>query len=581
MQSVPIFDSLSLSNINSAVGAFVFEVLARLGVEMVVTCPGSRSTPLTFAAARNAKLETVSIVDERSAAFFALGHAKASGKPVVLVCTSGTAAANFLPAVVEAKLSQVPLIVITADRPFELRECSAGQVIDQVKMFGDFVCQFKEIGLPENRSEYFDYLRQTLVHVVHHSLGLLRGPQHLNFPFRDPLSPEEGKAPLLSSEALEQRASVIVKLSDLTKTKLSVDPLLLEKLSSHRNGIIVIGTYEAKYNDESFVDHIAAISCKLGWPILTDVLNPLRNHGDQLTDLITHYDAFLRDEIHSQTLRPSAILQIGKLPTSKVLRSWMSECNAQRFLFNEGYDNLDPSHSTSIPLLTDLSTLSETLNASSADLDWLENWNKVERLYERSIARDLENLSECFEGTIARMLSSDAPEGSSIFIANSMSVRYAESFWLKNNSKNKVFFNRGANGIDGTLSTAMGIAHKGKHTILLTGDLAFLHDSNGLLFSSKLKGSLTVVLVNNRGGGIFEKLPIAKFENYEDYFATPQQVSFSDLSRAHDIDYIHLEQLEELTDYLKSKSPKKVRVIEIHTDRNRDSKTFNKLNRAR
>ena len=210
MDTSPSFDSLSLSNVNSAVGAFVFEVLARLGVEMVVTCPGSRSTPLTFAASRNPRLETLSFLDERSAAFFALGYAKSKRKPVVIVCTSGTAASNFLPAIVEAQISKVPLIVFTADRPFELRNCSEGQVIDQTKLYGNFVNQFFEIGVPENDISYFDYLRQTLIHVVHRLMGLDSGPCHINFPFREPLAPVEGQSPVMPAEELLKLASVMI-----------------------------------------------------------------------------------------------------------------------------------------------------------------------------------------------------------------------------------------------------------------------------------------------------------------------------------------------------------------------------------
>jgi 2-succinyl-5-enolpyruvyl-6-hydroxy-3-cyclohexene-1-carboxylate synthase len=581
MHSAPHFDSLSLSNINSAVGAFVFEVLARLGVEAVVTSPGSRSTPLTFAASRNSKLDTVSILDERSAGFFALGRAKASCKPVVLICTSGTAAANFLPAIIEAQLSKVPLIVFTADRPLELRHCSAGQVIDQVKLFGDHVSLFRELAEPKNTHTYFEYIRQTLVHVVHHSMGLQAGPQHLNFSFREPLSPDKKTAPIVSAEDLNELANVVVKLSDSSHPKVSIEPLLLEKLVSHRKGIILVGTYESNYQDALFVEQLAIISKKLGWPILSDVLNPSRNHSNHFSTLITHYDAFLRDSHLAHRLFPAAILQIGKLPTSKVLSAWIQASNAQRFLLNESYENRDPLHGLSVPLLGDLETLSGRLAESQMDAQWVKDWSASESLYEQSIEEDMLNMSDCFEGKIAHILSTNLPSKSAVFLANSMSVRYAESFWKQNNSQYRIFFNRGANGIDGTLSTALGVAHKGVHTILLTGDLAFLHDSNGLLFAANLKGSLTVIIVNNGGGGIFEHLPISEHESFEEFFATPQNVCFQNLSNAHKLSYVQLTDLAKLTDLLNEEFTKGVRIIEILTDRKLDAELFYKLNQKR
>ena len=581
MDTSPSFDSLSLSNVNSAVGAFVFEVLARLGVEMVVTCPGSRSTPLTFAASRNPRLETVSFLDERSAAFFALGYAKSKRKPVVIVCTSGTAASNFLPAIVEAQISKVPLIVFTADRPFELRNCSEGQVIDQTKLYGNFVNQFFEIGVPENDISYFNYIRQTLIHVVHRFMGLDSGPCHINFPFREPLAPDEGQSSVMPAEELLKLASVMIKLTEIAKPSLTTDRLLLEKLSSHRKGIIVVGTFEGSASDAQLIKHLAIISDKLGWPILADALNPVRNHSNSFSHLVTHYDAFLRDGQRSKDLIPSAILQIGKLPTSKILRSWIQKSGSQRFLFNDTYDNIDPLHGCSIPLMGDLGAISESLEVYPSDEDWLRRWDQVEMLYEDAISRELDSIASSFEGKVSKLLSTELPEGSAIMIANSMSVRYAESYWVKNNLKNRIFFNRGANGIDGTLSTALGLAHNGLNTFLLTGDLAFLHDTNGLQFANKLKGSLSIILVNNNGGGIFEFLPISKFDSFEDYFATPQTVDYELLAQAFGVQYCKVNGISDLRLRLKEVANKSIRIIEIITDRSLDIVTHKDLNKIR
>ena len=577
MQNTSQFDTLARSNLNSSIGAFVAEVIARLGVEFVVTCPGSRSAPLTLGASRNSKLETLSILDERSAAFFALGHAKATRKPVVLVCTSGTACANFLPAIVEAKLSGVPLLVFTADRPYELRNCAASQVIDQTKIYGDYVNAFYEIGLPEIGTDYLGYLRQTLVHALNKSVGQERGPVHLNFSFREPLSPNATAKPVVSSQDLENSASVIVRSAELSVPEVSIDPLLLERLSSHRKGVIVVGTVEPVLEDSEFISALSVVAKQLGWPIIADILNPVRNNADAFESVVTHYDAFLKDSRLQMALKPTAILQIGPLPTSKVLRSWLKVSKAHQFLLSNGSLNIDALHGFSVPLNGSIGSLAKALPQSVVDKAWNAQWNEVEALYQKEIDHKLSKLTEAFEGQFASLLSEHAPTNTSIFIANSMSVRYAESFWKKGNSKNKIFFNRGANGIDGTLSTALGIAHKGDPVFLLCGDLAFLHDINGLLASKVMKGNLTILLMNNNGGGIFEHLPIAGQESFESYFATPQEIDFEQICAAHKVDYESIQDIAGFVPSLASLRKSPVRVLEINTDRKKDVLTFQNL----
>lgn len=577
MQNTSQFDALARSNLNSTVGAFVSEVIARLGVELVVTCPGSRSTPLTLGATRNSKLETLSILDERSAAFFALGHAKATHKPVVLICTSGTACANFFPAIVEAQLSGVPLIVFTADRPFELRNCAAGQVIDQTKIYGDYVNAFYEIGLPEKGTDYLDYLRQTLVHAVNQSIGQVRGPVHLNFSFREPLSPDIKNTPIISAEDLERSASVIVRTTELSVPEVPIDPLLIERLSSHRKGVIIVGTVEPVFEDPTFVASLSAVSKQLGWPIIADVLNPVRNNADAFGLLVTHYDTFLKDPNFKESLKPSAILQVGPLPTSKVLRSWVEESKAHQFLLSDGSRNIDSLHGFSVPLNGSVVSLAKGLSQSTTDKEWNGLWDQAEASYEKAVANKLDALEGVFEGQFSAWLSEYAPINTSIFIANSMSVRYAEAFWKKSNSKNKIFFNRGANGIDGTLSTAMGIAHKGNPVVLLCGDLAFLHDINGLLASKSLKGKLTILLMNNNGGGIFEHLPIAEHNSFENYFATPQGVDFEQICAAHKVAYQAAEDKASLLQCLEDLNQVGIKVLEVKTDRKKDVLTFQNL----
>ena len=570
-ESVP-FDLIARSTVNSCWAALAMEVLARLGVETVLTSPGSRSTPLTVAAARNPRIEALSILDERSAAFYALGLAKRTHRPVALVCTSGSAAANYWPAVVEASMSGTPLLLLTADRPPELRNCSSGQTIDQHKLYGDYVRHFAELALPQASPDRLAYLRQTLVHAVHISLSANAGPVHLNFPFRDPLAPEyESPEPVVDAEALEAASTVIARSCEAVPLGNVIDLVALERLSSHTKGIIVVGTVNPRCGDEAFADAIAMISDKLGWPVIADALNPLRNHAGENPLLMTRYDAFLRHTYQADELLPSAILQIGSLPTSKVLRAWLSSLDAVSFLLTSRPINTDPLHRIATPLYGDAHTLAEHLQHQRVEEDWGKRWSAVEQETASQLDSKMLPIETLFEGKVAWLLSKHLPVDTPVFLASSMSVRYAEYFWVAASRGHSIFCNRGANGIDGTLSTALGVAHGGKPSVLLTGDLAFLHDSNGLLAASQLKGSLTVVLINNDGGGIFEHLPLIQIDSsFEDFFATPQSVDLAKLCDAHGV---HHEQFQNWDDFIPSITdlPESgLRILELRTDRRAD-----------
>jgi len=574
------FDVIARSNVNSAWGALTMEVLARLGVGMVVTSPGSRSTPLTVAAARNPRIEALSILDERSAAFYALGQAKRTRRPVALVCTSGSAAANYWPAVVEASMSGTPLLLLTADRPPELRDCSSGQTIDQLKLYGDYVRHFAEMALPEVSPAMLAYLRQTLVHAVNTSLGSNAGPVHLNFPFRDPLAPATSELkPVVAASTLEAAATVTTRPCEAVLTGGAIDMVALERLSSHAKGLIVVGTENPRCGDEAFADAVAMISDKLGWPVLADVLNPLRNHAGENSSLITRYDAFLRDASLASDLQPTAILQIGTLPTSKVLRAWLSSLDAVSFLLTSRPVNADPLHRVATSLHGEVNELAEHLQHQHVDPQWAAQWSTIERRMVDAIDQKLESIDTLFEGKVAWQLSRHLPIGTAVFLANSMSVRYAESFWSAGSRAYAVFCNRGANGIDGTLSTALGVAHGGQAAVLLTGDLAFLHDSNGLLAASQLQGSLTVILINNNGGGIFEHLPVSKMDlPFEQYFSTPQNVDMAKLCEAHGVRHQLISDWDTFIDEVSDLPRVGLRVLELKTDRKADRVQLEVLN---
>lgn len=557
-------DKLCQANVNFFWGGLTAEVLARLGLKYAVISPGSRSAPLTTGFATCRELEAIPVLDERSASFFALGLARRTGKPVALVCTSGTAVANYLPAVVEAEASGIPLILLTADRPPEMRDCSSGQTIDQRKIFGRYTVWEHELALPDTAR--FGYLRQTLVHAYRRCLTPMPGPVHLNVPFRDPLAPVKAEKPFLP-----KNFSLKAFLATVRPPQIGGTLAQLDTLDTHEKGLIIAG-YAQVSDPTAYAETILGMARQLGWPVLADVLSPLRSHAPDDAPLVCHYHALLRDRQWADKHRPDFVLQFGDLPTSKVLRTWLAGTEAETLVIDGSYRNLDPTHAKATHLRLGSDAYAEPMTVLPAPPGkFAESWLKAEAKTGKRIQQSLQKLEPFFEGKLPFVLSRKLPKGTPVFIASSMPVRDAELFWQPGERAYRIHANRGANGIDGTLSTALGVAHDGKPAVLLTGDLAFLHDSNGLLIASKLRGSLTVLLINNRGGRIFENLPISGYEPpFEAYFATPQQVDFRQLCQAHDIAYHRPENWREL-DKLIGKLPRKgVRVIEIVTDPSHD-----------
>lgn len=564
------FDSAALSNANSIWGALTLEVLVRLGVQLAVVSPGARSAPLAFAAARNPGIEAIPVLDERSAAFFALGHAKRTGRPSVLIATSGTAAANYYPAVIEASMSGTPLLVLTADRPPELRECAAGQTIDQQKLYGGFPRWFQELALPEATPRMLAYLRQTLVHAVDRSLVNNPGPVHLNFPFREPLAPEPRRPNLLEAHTLEAAATVLTRSCEAVVARSALDSVAVERLASHRKGLILVGDVSDAENPD-FAQAVATLAGSLGWPVAADVLGSLRGHASRIPGLLSRYDAFLRDDKKAADLEPSAILQIGPPPTSKILRQRLGEWDAATFLLRPRPANTDPVHRVAAVLHGEAADLAKQIPPQSPDSDWKQLWLTAENEANRHLDPALESMDALFEGKAAWLLSRHLPARTPVFLAGSMSVRYAEFFWSSGDGAHPIYANRGANGIDGTLGTALGLAHRNRPAVLLTGDLAFLHDSNALLAQNHFHGALTIVLIQNQGGGIFEHLPLAETEpGFEDFFATPQEIHMDRLCRAHRIPHQNPVTWENFVEAIRTPHTEGLRVIEIQTDRKAD-----------
>jgi 2-succinyl-5-enolpyruvyl-6-hydroxy-3-cyclohexene-1-carboxylate synthase len=560
--------SLDARNVNSLWGGVVAETLARSGVRAVVVSPGSRSTPLAFAFARHGGIEAIPVLDERSAAFYALGMAKRELRPVALLCTSGTAGAHYFPAVIEAHESGVPLIVITADRPPELRGCASGQTIDQHRLYGSHVNLYHELAVPEASLGLLRYLRQTVAHAVERSLAPFGGPVHLNAPFRDPLVPaEDGGATEAFASGVDWEGFFAHVAPPRPVAAVSQVPVF----SPAARGVIVAGPSLAA-DPQAHAAAVGELSRRLGWPVLADGLSPLRNHAAAVPHLVTRYDAVLRTASADDALRPEMVLCLGEWPTSKVLRGWVEASGAPVFLLTERPDNRDALHGPCRRVVIPLQAFAEGMPTAGAPNGYERLWAGHEARARAALDARLAAEEALIEPKAAWILGRRLPAGTAVSVANSMPVRDMEFVWPANDRAYRVFSSRGANGIDGTLSTALGVAHGGAPAVLLTGDLAFLHDANGLLSAPRFKGGLTVVLVNNRGGGIFEHLPVSQFGPvFEEFFATPQEVDFARLCAAHGVAHVHVEDWPHFEGLVSSLPAQGIRVLEIAADRKRDA----------
>ncbi|PHJ59968.1 2-succinyl-5-enolpyruvyl-6-hydroxy-3-cyclohexene-1-carboxylate synthase [Nostoc linckia z18] len=590
---------IAFKNVNQLWAYILTETLKQLGLTCAIICPGSRSTPLAVAFAQQApEIEAISILDERSAAFFALGQAKATGRPVAVVCTSGTAGANFFPAVIEASYSRVPLLVLTTDRPPELRDCHSGQTIDQLRLYGNYPNWQAELALPSADRGMLAYLRQMVIHSWETTQIPTKGPVHLNIPFRDPLAPVPDGTDLSFLQSHFHPEDFFAGIANITQCPMphAQCPIPKEWKQCDR-GIIIAGVAQPQQPQE-YCRAIAQLSQTLKWPVLAEGLSPLRNYAELNPCLISTYDLILRNQQLAKQLAPQMVIQIGEMPTSKELRSWIDTTQPQRWVIDNSNQNLDPLHGRTTHLRMSVEQFfwgdeemgrwgdGERISpnhpttpppypshTSPSSPDYLRQWCAAEAQVRTAIEQTMGNMEELFEGKAAWLISQTLPPGTPLFIANSMPVRDVEFFWKPNNLKVRSYFNRGANGIDGTLSTALGIAHRQQSSVMLTGDLALLHDTNGFLIRNKFVGHLTIVLINNNGGGIFEMLPIAKFEPpFEEFFGTPQDIDFAQLCATYNVQHELINSWEQLQQKLNPLPTTGIRVLELQTNRKVDAK---------
>lgn len=581
MQSV-VTDDISIpeickGNVNVFWSYLTAHVLASLGVKEVISSPGSRSTPLITAFAMHSKIEVTPILDERSAAFFALGRAYANKRPVVLMCSSGTAVANFYPAIIEASHSRVPLIILTADRAPEELHCYDRQATNQIGIFSKFPRLEVQLPLPEGNLHTFHYLRQTLIHAFQRSLEPTPGPIHINFPFREPLAPvvEESFQAFLETVSLKNIFSPIEPFP-LTE-RVIVDSQMsafYKNCQGADKGLIVVGPHQPPLKDvEAFARGVQKMSEVFGYTVLVEGGSPLRNYTHILKSPICFYDLILRNERLAEELKPEVIIQVGPVPVSKVLRNWLKGLSSSLYIIDPYFENVDCLHRRSIYLRSSVEIMASQLPMEFTKTKTYPNrWYGLDTQAQQRVNGLLNNCDTFFEGKAAWLMAQCMPEESSLFIANSMPMRDVEWFWGPNDRGYIPYYNRGVNGIDGILSTALGVAHTGQPTYLLTGDLSLLHDSSGWLIHQHFKGHLTIILINNAGGGIFEYLPVSQFPSiFEKYMATPQRVDFEKLAYAHNVEYNCPRTWEEFSELIKLTPQAGVRLIEIKTDRKKDA----------
>ncbi|HEY3757423.1 MAG TPA: 2-succinyl-5-enolpyruvyl-6-hydroxy-3-cyclohexene-1-carboxylic-acid synthase [Opitutaceae bacterium] len=572
---MPAWPTIDPRNLNTLWSSVLVETLVRSGVRQAVVSPGSRSAPLAIAAASHPQMEAIPVLDERSAGFFALGLARQRLTPVALICTSGTAAANYLPAVIEARESAVPLIVITADRPPELRGCAAGQAIDQQKIYGDYPTYYHEVATPERSEGMLRYLRQTVAHACARSVTPVPGPVHLNVPLRDPLAPTHDGETQGFSNGIEWGKFFTHVIAPTGSEPMARAPAL----SASARGLIVVGPSQPR-DPAAFAAVVGSIARKLGWPVLADGLSPARNARETIPHLVTTYDAILRDTAIAPQLAPETVLCLGGWPTSKVLRQWLQGQKAAIWLVSNRPDNRDALHGATRQIALSLRALAAALpDDGAAEVnEYRQRWEKFDGPVRGELDKRLETEAALFEPKAAWLMARHLPEQTPLFVASSMPVRDIEYVWPPNGRGARLYFNRGANGIDGTLSTALGVAHGGPPTVLLTGDLALLHDTNGFLIRPKFRGSLTIVLINNRGGGIFQHLPIAQFNPpFEEFFATPQEADFAKLASAYGVEYIPIPDWPTFIDKISSLPPTGIRILELTTNREADARQRQEL----
>ena len=562
--------------------ATLVDEFAQLGITHAVFSPGSRSTTMAMLFREHGDFETYMNIDERSAGFMALGIAKAHRKPVILVCTSGSAVAHYMPAVLEAQYSGVPLIILSADRPHTLQHVGAPQTVDQQKLFGTAVNYYEELAVPQ-QDHYYTYPRLVARKAYMKAMDVKRGPVHINVPLFEPLVPELdkkhfdcGRLPFSVVGGTIQPSDVHAMYDLLKNTK-----------------VLILAGPSAYPND---IESILALSYMFNAPILGDPLSNMRSVRDER--VVTSYDAVLTQEAYRDVLQPDCILQIGQMVVSKRVQQWVASMQHTPIMsVSPTMDYTNPAGNTTLFVQSTPQGLVAALKIGIPELHAMENEGYAEGAYEELDTADNGYLAtwihadevgrkqldtvgreqELFEGRTIHLLQELLPQHSQIVVANSMSIRDMDYFWSGNRHSAIIYGNRGVNGIDGTVSTALGIATNGMPTVLLTGDLTFFHDLNGLAVAKTHPLNLTIIVHNNDGGGIFEYLPQKGTPHFDYLFSTAQGLDYSGLATLYGIDFVRVASNDELKNALQNYvGTMGVHVIEIPTSKERSRELHKK-----
>lgn len=574
---------MNIPNINIFQVHLIIDRLVNEGVELFVISPGSRSTPLVAAVSDHPNASTKIIIDERAAAYFALGYVRSFGRAAGLICTSGTAAANYFPAIIEAHQSRLPLFVITADRPEELQGRGANQTINQVDLYGEYA---NSITFPAPDASFdpkntLDKLNDAIKNSwdKNHSIA---SPIHLNMRFREPLAP-------VTQDFDEEKFQK--QTDDWYKIKLGREEILshisqgnIEEvqsiISSCKNGLIIAGP-ETRHRKASSIGNL---SQKLRWPILTDILSQFRFTSQEISGYpVGLYDLYLENDDVAENLKPGCIIQVGGLPTSKRLNQYLNSIKGIPVIKIQSHDKIiDPdsvhTHTINLPEEEAIKQLDSLLQPNE-EKTFLDRWLRLEYLCRTDIEKFAND--DCLnEITLYKEISDLIPAKDALFLSNSMPVRDADSFIPVSRKGITVGCNRGASGIDGVVASACGFA-KGcnRPTTLIIGDLACYHDLTSVKLVCDSANPVILIIINNNGGGIFHFLPIAEHDDiFEKYFATPQNIYFASIAGIFDLPYYNPQSLNDFRkSYNELVSENKSGLIEINIDREDNYKEHEKI----
>ena len=598
---------------NEYIAALVDEFY-QLGVRHAVFSPGSRSTTMAMLFTEYEGFETYMNIDERSASFMALGIAKAHKEPTVLVCTSGSAVAHYLPAILESQYSGVPLIVLSADRPHTLLHTGAPQTVDQQKIFGTAVNYYEELAVPQDE-HYYTYPRQVARKAYMKAMDTKKGPVHINVPLFEPLVPEldrkhfvMGRSPYKVFKpnygdvfSYQNRGnntsnpSNVSNASNVSYTKNTTD----NNTNNPNNSNLLFAQYKrvlilaGPQIDVDEVESIHSFAENLQAPILADPLSNVRrchkagaiddnhevasNHNNdtnmtqdkQVSDVvISTYDAFLADKDLWSVLKPDCVIQFGQIVVSKRVQQMVASWdNVEYIEVNPTMDSMNPMGKTTIHMQTSIDMFTYLFAVKNESNAYLNRWQCLDVAGKAQLSTAIEEPSS-FEGRTIRELQQHIPDNSQVLVANSMTIRDFDYFWFSGESDAVLYGNRGVNGIDGTVSTALGLAANGQPTYLVTGDLSLFHDLNGLAVAKTHNLNLTIILHNNDGGGIFEYLPQKGTKHFDYLFSTSQGLDYSGAAKLYGCGYTKISSPDELVSVLAKVSKESgVHIIEIPTDR--------------